>query len=213
AAEKLQVQGGSSVLIEGLQKILKVDHSNIPALELLWGIYRRRGDVGEGRETAELLAHAYVASEQLAQARDVYSELVALEPDNADNVRLLRQVEARMGAGAEGDAVEGLSPLIAMEAAAAPEEESLRVGELPPREQALVKNCLTESELYVNYHQMPRAIETLEKGLLEVPGDASLHEHLLQLYEQTQQYGKAAQCAEALTEIYVKLGDGERSVR
>jgi tetratricopeptide (TPR) repeat protein len=36
---------------------------------------------------------------------------------------------------------------------------------------------------------------------------------LLPLYEQTQQYQKAAQCAHALTEIYVKMGDGERATR
>ncbi|MBI2819500.1 MAG: tetratricopeptide repeat protein, partial [Acidobacteria bacterium] len=216
AAEKLQDQKAYTVLIEGLRKILKTDASNIVALELLWGVYRRSGDIGEGRETAERLAHAYVATEQLEQARDVYAELVALEPDVADHQRLLRQVEERLGTS-EGGLPEESSgeptPLMAMEAAVAPEEESTRVETLPPREQAVVKNCLTESELYLTYKQLPRAIETLEKGLEEVPGDASLHEHLMPLYEQAHDYAKAAQCAEALTEIYVKLGDGERAAR
>ena len=216
AAENLKSQGASPVLIEGLKKILASDPSNIAALELLWGIYRSTGDIGEGRETAEQLAHAYVAAELLAQARDVYAELVALEPDVVDHQRLLRQVEARLGSSggaAPADSAGEPTPLIAMEAAAAPEEEFTRVGTLPPRERALVKNWLTESELYLTYHQLPRAIETLEKGLQEVPGDASLYEHLLPLYEQTEQYAKAAKCAEALTEIYVKLGDGDRASR
>ena len=111
---------------------------------------------------------------------------MALEPDNAEHVRLLRKLEARLGRRGRSrpDSRAEPTPLIAMEVAAAPEEESTRVGTLPPREQALVKNWLTESELYVTYHQMQRAIETLETGLQEVPGDASLYEHLLPLYEQ-----------------------------
>jgi tetratricopeptide (TPR) repeat protein len=215
AAEKLQSEGAFPVLIEGLKKILKADPSNILALELLWGVYRRTGDVGEGRETAELLAHAYVAAEQLTQARDVYAELVALEPDVVEHQRLLKQVEARLGGDAPAVPVESgeLTPMIAMDAAEAPEEATTRVGMLPPREQAFVKNCLTEAELYLTYHQLPRAIETLEQGLREVPGEPSLYEHLLPIYEQSQMYAKAAECAEALTEIYVKLGDGERATR
>ncbi|MBI3933499.1 MAG: tetratricopeptide repeat protein, partial [Acidobacteria bacterium] len=218
AAEKLQARGAFSVVTEGLEKILRSDPSNIAALELLWGVYRKTGDIGEGRGTAELLAHAYVTTGQLPQARDVYAELVALEPDVVDHQRLLKQVEAQLGSGTGEmemplDSTAEPTPLLAMEIAAAPEEESTRVGTLPPREQAIVKNCLTESELYLTYKQLPRAIETLEKGLQEVPGDASLYEHLLPLYEQAQQYAKAAKCAESLTEIYVKLGDGERAAR
>jgi tetratricopeptide (TPR) repeat protein len=216
SAQRLLGQGAFRVLIEGLRKILTTDSSNIAVLELLWSAYRRTGDVGEGRETAELLAHAYMNADQLDQAREVYAELVALEPDNAEHRRLLRQVEARLR-GAEAaepvTAVQDATPLMAMELAAAPEEESTLVETLPPREQALVKNCLTESELYLTYHQMPRAIETLENGLLEVPGNVALYEHLLPLYEQTQQYLKAARCAQALTEAYVKTGDGERAAR
>ncbi|HWP85040.1 MAG TPA: tetratricopeptide repeat protein, partial [Terriglobia bacterium] len=215
-AEDLQSRKAFSVLIDGLKHILKTDASNIVALELLWGAYRNSGQVGEGRETAELLAHAYVSAGQLVQARDVYAELVALEPDVAEHQRLLKQVEARLGTGtaeAAEPATGEPTPLMALEVAAAPEEESSQVETLPPREQALVKNCLTESELYITYKQFSRAIETLEKGLRDVPGNLTLYEHLLPLYEQTQQYDKAAQCAEALTEIYIKAGDGERATR
>ncbi|MDP2736024.1 MAG: hypothetical protein Q8P12_07525, partial [bacterium] len=70
-----------------------------------------------------------------------------------------------------------------------------------------------ESELYVNYHQIQKAIGALESGLEKVPGNMTLYEHLLPLYERSQQYQKAATCAEALTEGYVKLGDGERAAR
>jgi tetratricopeptide (TPR) repeat protein len=210
-AERLQAQGSFGVLIEGLQKVLQADRSNVGGLELLWDAYRRAGDIGEGRETAELLAHAYVAGEQLEKAREVYAELVALEPDNPEHRRLLRQVEARLSGVESSEEHTEPVPLMAAEVASisADAVETL----LPRREQELVANWLTEAELYRTYHQTERAIETLEKGLAEVPGNLALSEHLLTLYEQTQQYQKAAQCAESLTETYVKLGDGERAAR
>ena len=210
AAERLQAQGAFGVLIEGLQKVLKADRSNVGGLELLWGVYRRAGDIGEGRETAELLAHAYVAGGQLEKAREVYAELVALEPDHPEHQRLLRQVEARLGGVESSVAPAEPVPLMAAEVASIAAEAAET---LSPREQELVANWLTEAELYRTYHQIERAIETLEKGLAEVPGNVSLYEQLLTLYEQTQQYQKAAQCAESLTEAYVKMGDGERAAR
>ncbi len=211
AAERLQAQGAFAVLIEGLQKVLKADRSNVGGLELLWSVYRRAGEIGEGRETAELLAHAYVAAEQLDKAREVYAELVALEPDHLEHQRLLRQVEARLGGVESSEARPEPTPLMAAEVASFAAEALAET--LPPREQELVANWLTEAELYRTYHQIERAIETLEKGLVEVPGNVSLYEQLLTLYEQTQQYQKAAQCAESLTEAYIKMGDGERAAR
>lgn len=216
SAQRLLGQNAFGGLIEGLQKVLKADSSNIAVLELLWNAYRLSGNVSEGRETASQLARAYVTSDQMEQAREVYAELVALEPDDPEHRRLLRQVEARL-TGTEvaepAPAAQEATPLMAMEFATAPEEEATRVETLPPREQALVKNCLTESELYLTYHQMPRAIETLEIGLLEVPGNLTLHEHLMPLYEQSQLFQKAADCAQVLTEAYSKVGDGERAAR
>ena len=57
-----------------------------------------------------------------------------------------------------------------------------------------LQTCLTESDIYVTYHQTTKAIDTLEAGLAKLPGNAKLNELLLPLYEQSQLYQKAADC-------------------
>ncbi|MBI4464584.1 MAG: tetratricopeptide repeat protein [Acidobacteria bacterium] len=214
AADRLIAQGATSDLIQGVQRILAQEPAHMGALDLLWNIHRQSGHRGETEETGNLLGHAYVMHGELEKAREVYMELVALEPDNREYVLLLRQVEARL----EGREV---PTEVSLEAATAMVSESVlseapsteAVEDLPPREKELVKNCLTEAEIYITYHQISKAIEVLEGGLAQVPGNITLLEQMLSLHAQSQQYDKAAQCAESLTEAYVTLGDGERASR
>ncbi len=213
SAEKLQAQNRLSEIIGGLKNVLQVDAENLDALQLLWLAYRQTGEIGEGRETAERLGHAYTAAENLEKAREVFQELVQMEPDNPDNVQLLRQIDGKLGTTPPEKETNTDTPIMAMEVPDNSAEQSEMVQALPPRERTLVTNCITESELYITYKQNSRAIETLENGLQEVPGNISLYEHLLPLYERTSEFRKAAKCAEALTEGYVRMGDGERATR
>ncbi|MSO21414.1 MAG: tetratricopeptide repeat protein [Acidobacteria bacterium] len=214
-AERLQSQGGLGPIAEGLRRILDRDSKNRQALELIWTAYRQSSDVDQGRHIGERLAQVHLEEGEPAKAREVYAELVAAEPDNHDLVQQLRRIDARYSpAKPQGESnFSDISPLMAIEEAAETGITSSHVGALAPREKAVVKNCLTESELYLTYHQLPKAIETLEAGLVEVPGDIALYEHLLPLYEQTQHYEKALKAAEALTEAYVRIGDGDRASR
>lgn len=212
AADRLVAQRSHSSLIDGLQKILSSEPSHIGALELLWKVRQQAGERGEAEEAGELLAHAYATHNEMEKARDLYTELVQMEPENQELPKLLRQVEAKLS-GAEVAQPVPAPPIPTMIAdlEADREQPSASVETRPVREEEIVKNCLTESELYVTYRQFSRAIEILEKGLEEVPGDITLQQHLLRICEQAQQYEKAAACAEALTEAYVMLGDGERA--
>lgn len=213
-AERLAGRGGLAPLESGLRRILDRDSKNKRVLELLWSVYKQSGDVEQGRQTGERLANLALEEGEPMRAREIYAELNAAEPDNYELAQQLRRIDARYVSAQPRQETGGeAAPVMAIEDVAESGESSSHVGALPPREQALVKNCITESELYVTYHQMPRAIDTLEKGLQEVPGDVALFEHLLPLYEQTQEYGKALKVAEALTEAYVKLGDGDRASR
>jgi tetratricopeptide (TPR) repeat protein len=213
-SEQFLAQAPPDALIEGLRQILASDPSNTGALELLLKAHRAAGNVGEVRETSELLAHTYRTQGELEKARQLYRELVSVEPENTDHVQLLKQVEAQMGIepAARESSKEPAAALIS-ELNAPVEAEPPKAEPLPPREEQLVKNCITEAELYITYRQTARAIDTLQGGLAELPGNTTLMEQLLSLYETSRQYGKAADCCEALTEAYVKLGDGERATR
>lgn len=213
AWDRLAAQQSHSALIEGLQKILSLQSSHPGALELLWQVHRHAGNRGEAEEIGEVLAHLYVSNGEIEKARDLLAELVELAPENAELAQLLRQVNSRLPEGARAE-MAAAEPVPAMAAdldyveTAPPAEETL-----PVREQEIVRNCVTESELYITYRQYQQAIEILEKGLVELSGNITLREHLLRVCEQAGQYQKAAACAEALTEAYVMLGDGDRATQ
>ncbi|MBI3894709.1 MAG: tetratricopeptide repeat protein [Acidobacteria bacterium] len=213
AAEKrLLAQRAFAGLAEGLQKIVAADPSYTKALELLWEVQQQAGNRGEAQGTAEMLGHAYVEAGELGKAREIYAKLVEQQPEDPELKQLLRQVETRLhGPVAEIAAPPSLT--VAQDLTSSVEQPAVSEASLPPREQEIVRNCLTESELYITYHQIPQAIDVLEKGLEKVPGNITLYEQLLPLYERSEQFQKAVACAEALTEGYIGIGDGERAAR
>jgi tetratricopeptide (TPR) repeat protein len=204
----------ADTLIDAAKKILDLRHSDAGALELLLKGYQAAGNVGEVRETTEHLAQAYHSMGELERARALYKELVHHERDNPDHVRLLRQVESEMGLAEAPleDGPESSAAMLADLSNPVIEEES-KQEVLSSRDDQLVKSCITEAELFITYHQFSRAIEVIEAGLAQIPGNTTLLDQLLTLCEQSQQYGKAAECCQALAEAYVKLGDGERAAR
>ncbi|MGH9786469.1 MAG: tetratricopeptide repeat protein [Terriglobia bacterium] len=213
AWNRLAEQQSHTTLIEGLQKILSSQPSHPGALELLWQVHRHAGNRGEAEEIGEVLAHSYVTNGEIERARDLLAELVELAPENQEFAQLLRQVNSRLPEGARFERV--AEPTTATPASLDYLEEKAPSveGSLSPRDQEIVRNCVTESELYITYRQYRQAIEVLEKGLAEVPGNTTLQENLLRICEQAGQYQKAAACAQALTETYVMLGDGDRATQ
>ncbi len=213
SADRLVALHASSALVEGLRTILVADHSHIGALELLWKVRRQAGDRGEAGEAGELLAHAYVTHNELEKARDLYTELARMEPDNPELQKLLRQVQAKLGGTEVAEPAAAAITTTFADLETDREAPSAAGEARSAREEEIVKNCLTESDLYLTYRQFAQAIAVLEEGLEKIPGDITLQEHLLRVCEQAQQYEKAAACAEALTEAYIRLGDGERASR
>ena len=216
AAQKLAAQQDISGLIGGLQKILAAVPAHTGALRLQCDLCEKTGMRGELRESLELLANGYVENGELEKAREICVKLVGLEPQNPGSQRLLRQVEAKLQGSPIADTAPATSePTAAMAAELVDLSEPGTKGAetLSPRDQEILQTCLTESEIYITYHQISKAIETLEAGLAKLPGNTKLNELLLPLYEQSQQYQKAADCSETLAEAYGKAGDGERASR
>jgi tetratricopeptide (TPR) repeat protein len=213
AWDRLAAQRSHSTLIEGLQKILSSQPSHQGALELLWQVHRHAGNRGESEEIGEVLAHSYVTDGEIEKARDLLAELVELAPENQELAQLLRQVNSRLPEGARYERVVEPSAATPMSLDYLEEKAPPAAEALAPREQEIVRNCVTESELYITYRQYQQAIAVLEKGLAEVPGNTTLQDALLRVCEQAGQYRKAAACAQALTEAYVMLGDGDRATQ
>jgi pilus assembly protein FimV len=214
AFDKLIAQRDISPLVQGLRSILASQPLHTDAMLLLLKVHQQTGNLGDARETMELLARTYRQLDELEKARDIYTELVMIESDNPDHLHLLRQVEAQMGgtAAPEDGAPEPAAAMVAGLSSDIAQELTPRPT-LSAQEDSRVKAALTEADLFITYHQISRAIECLETALLETPSSIELHEHLLPLYEQSRDFMKAVACCETLAEAYVKAGDGERASR
>lgn len=210
AWEHPAAQESSGAIADGLKKILTSHPSHPGVLDLLWQVYQRAGNRGEAQEIGEALAHLYVTDGEIERAREICAELVEMAPENPEFRQLLRQVDSRLPGGSPA-MTEGPEPLAAMDFGG--DEPAAPQGTLSPREEEIIRNSVTESDLYVTYRQFSQAIEVLENALAEVPGNITLLEHLLQVCDHSGDYRKAATCAESLTEAYVMLGDGDRATQ
>ena len=217
AFDTLVSQNSVTKLVGGLRKLLAAQTSDVSALELLHKVYQEAGNAGDSRDITENLAHVYRQSGELDKARELYKQLAAIEPDNPDYVQLLRRVESQMGLETSPDQA-AAEPAAAMmseitDFPAGDEPAPPEPPALSAHEEQIVKDCITEAELYITYRQFDRALKTIEAGLVQLPGNIALTEQLLSICDASSLYARAAECCEALTEAYVRLGDGERASR
>ncbi len=201
----LIAQGETAPLIEGLKKIVSSLPSNVEALSLLRSVYQQTEQTSEISEVNEQLAHAYVNQGDHAQARDLFEELARLEPENPHHRQNLEQMDAKLG---RAPAAAAPSP----EAGFAEQvmgEPTLAEEPLTEEEREALNTAVNESDLYLTYRQVDKAIQPLEAILDRMPRNATLNERLLDLYERAEQYEKAAQRCEVLAEIHVLAGAAE----
>ena len=203
-SDGLIAQGETAVLVEGLKKIIRALPSSVEALSLLRNVYQQAEQTSEISEVNEQLAHAYVNQGEFAQARDLFEELARLEPENPHHRQNLEQMDAKLGR----------PPALSPEAGFAEQvmgEPAVVEQPLTEEEQEALNTAVNESDLYLTYRQVDKAIQPLEAILGRMPRNATLNERLLDLYERAEEYGKAAQRCEVLTEVYMLAGDTEQA--
>ena len=155
----------------------------------------------------EQLAHAYVNQGEFAQARELFEELARLEPENSHHRQNREQMDAKLG---RPPAAPAPSPQAGL-GARVMGEPAVVEQPLTEEEQEALNNAVNESDLYVTYRQVDKAIQPLEAILGRLPRNATLNQRLLALYERAEEYGKAAQRCEVLAGIYMLAGDAEQA--
>ena len=190
----LIAQGETAPLIEGLKKIVSSLPSSVEALSLLRSVYQQTEQTSEISEVNEQLAHAYVNQGDHAQARDLFEELARLEPENPHHRQNLEQMDAKLG---RAPAAAAPSPEVGF-AEHVMGEPTLAEEPLTEEEREALNTAVNESDLYLTYRQVDKAIQPLEAILDRMPRNATLNERLLDLYERAEQYAKAAQRCEVL---------------
>ncbi len=177
-----------------------------PALAALRSLYLKAGDNSHLTEVTELLAHAYIAANELEQGRDLYQELSQMEPENPLHMQNYRQVIARLGQDAAA------RPLTPEEGAQAFMVDELEISApTVPQDYTddlaeAIKAALTESELMDTYNMPAKAVGPLEAVLPKAPNDVTLNQRLASLYARAERFHEAAKCCDVLQQVYSVAG-------
>jgi tetratricopeptide (TPR) repeat protein len=189
---------------EVLQSTIARVKSNTNALRILAELFQRSGNTGNFVEVTELLAHAFAASGDTAQAAELYRKLIELEPDNPQHTQNFRQVT-----GGAYVIPQEVAPT-AQEAAGTSAEDistSQNVEQKYPLAiQEAIQAAITDAELFESYNLPAKAIPPLEAALKTAPRDVRLNFKLVTLYARCGKLREAVQSCETLQSVYLENG-------
>ncbi|HZQ92409.1 MAG TPA: tetratricopeptide repeat protein [Terriglobales bacterium] len=207
------LKGNAAATLRALHGSIARIKENPAALEMLLSLYQRAGESTNLGEVTELLAHAYVQTNQLAKARDLYQELAKMEPENALHMQHYRQMVSKLG---EDPATRELSKEEGSQAFMVDELEITApnlVQEYDELTGDAIKAALTDSELLDSYNMPQKAIDPLEAALPKAPRDARMNHRLASLYVRAGRYADAARCCSVLSEVYSEAGFADQATQ
>ena len=182
------------------------------ALQSIYNLFQRAGEASGIGEVLELLAHACVQADQLERARDVYEQLIELEPDSAAHAQGYRQVCDRIAPGASESSAGELKAEIrprSLEEFRTTHEPELPAQSYTSEVAELISAALSEAEMYESHSSKARGIAILEKALQSAPDDLRLNRALATLYRQDGEPGKAARCYFVMQRVLQAFGANE----
>jgi tetratricopeptide (TPR) repeat protein len=204
AAEKEKV-------VTHLHSMIGHVRNDTAALQVILDLLNRAGDESHTAEITELLAHASVQSGDLAAAKDHYQTLSAIEPSNPIHDQALQQVAEKMGEATPTGPVsveEGVVILEELEASAPSLEQSYS-----PEVLSVVREALTEAELFVSYNMAVKALGPLTNVLPRAPEHGQINQKLALLHTRAANFEEAAKCCRVLEKVYGEGGHEEPSER
>ena len=200
-------------LIEALRPIIGHVKEDTEALEKLLVLEQKAGENTHVTEIYELLAHAYVQSEDLEKAREYYLKLMQLEPANQMHAQNYQQVLEKQGT--EHSSVSQL--ITAEEGAVLADELEATAPFIDQRyddELALaVRSAMTDAELFISYNMPAKALAPLLSALPKAPRDLRLNQKLAALHTRAARFGEAAVCCRTLQSVYHDAGHAEEAAR
>jgi tetratricopeptide (TPR) repeat protein len=197
--------------IENLHSLIGHLRENPTALESLLELLNKAGDTTHITEVYELLAHAYVQSDQLEKARDYYLKLTQLEPENQIHARNYQQVLGKLGTSSG-------ERLISAEEGAVMVDELEATAPFIDQRYAdpvalAVRAALTDAELFISYNMPAKALGPLMSVLPQAPRDLRINQRLAALHTRAQRFTEAAVCCRTLESIYHEAGCPDEATR
>jgi pilus assembly protein FimV len=201
----------SGKTIENLHSLIGHLREHPVALETLLELLHKAGDTTHITEVYELLAHAYVQSDQLEKARDYYLKLTQLEPENQIHARNYQQVLGKLGtsSGARLISAEEGAVMVDELEATAPFIDQRYADDVA----LAVRAALTDAELFISYNMPAKALGPLMSALPQAPRDLRINQRLAALHTRAQRFTEAAVCCRTLESIYHEAGCPDEATR
>jgi len=198
-------------LIQALRPIIGHVKDDTEALEGVLALQQKAGENTHVTEIYELLAHAYVQSDDLEKARDYYLKLMQLEPANQMHARNYQQVLEKQGTPSTPHLItaeEGAVLVDELEATAP------FIDQRYDDEIALaVRSAMTDAELFISYNMPAKALAPLLSALAKAPRDLRLNQKLVALHTRAGRFAEAGVCCRTLQSVYHDGGYSEESSR
>src|SRR5438270_1931287 len=209
-AERLMA-ANQAKLLENLHTIIGHVRTDPDSLNVLLELFAKAGETTHLSEVTELLAHASVQTGNLPKARELYQQLIAMEPQNPIHAQNLQQVSAKLGDSPKSEIItaeEGAVIVDELEATAPSIDQSYDDAVF-----ADVRAALTDAELFVSYNMPAKALGPLMGALPKAPTDIRLNQRLAALHTRAGRFAEAAICCRALERVYLDHGYADEAGR
>src|SRR5579862_5965246 len=204
--------GDTTAIIESLRAAIGHVKDNPAALEVLRDLLTKAGDTANIGEITELLAHAYVQNGQLPAARDLYKQLMEIEPDNPLHAQNYQQIVSKLGGEPQPartfNIEDGALQLDELEATA-PVISEHYADELA----TVVRAAITDAELFLSYNLPSKAMAPLLAVLPKAPRDVRVNQRLASLHARNSRFADAAQCCRTLGKVFSEAGYPDHALR
>ena len=198
-------------LLESLRSVIGYVKDDSQALETILRLFQKTGENAHLTEIYELLAHAYVQSDDLEKAREYYLKLTQLEPGNQMHAKNYQQVLEKQGTPSKAHLItaeEGAVLVDELEATAP------FVDQRYDDDVALaVRAALTDAELFISYNMAPKALGPLTSALLKAPRDLRVNQKLVALHTRAGRFAEAGVCCRTLESVYHDAGHADEASR
>jgi tetratricopeptide (TPR) repeat protein len=198
-------------LLEALRPIIGHVKDDTEALEAVLALQQKAGENTHVTEIYELLAHAYVQSDNLDKAREYYLKLMQLEPANQMHARNYQQVLEKQGTA---DTPHLITPEEGAVLADELEATAPFIDQRYDDEIALaVRSAMTDAELFISYNMPAKALAPVMSALVKAPRDLRLNQKLLALQTRAGRFAEAAACCHILQSVYHDAGHADEAAR
>lgn len=190
-------------LLEAVRGVVSLLPDSAEAIDLLARAARKVGSQSTLVEALSHQARAALAVEDYARAKQLYDELVTLEPENPNFTQQLNRIREKLG-----------EPVVATEGAqveAPPAEAVVAEVELDEETQAYVTSTLTDIDLFSSYGMTDKAIELARQLVVRVPNHLVAHERLLDFYVGSGNDQGVVEIADRLKTLYRQAGNAQRA--